>query len=62
MFNNSITDIQYFVQTLLEQIKTLTKELLLLRKDNAELREKLSRYELYYSLKMIPLGKVKKND
>ena len=62
MFNNSITDIQYFVQTLLEQIKTLTKELLLLRKDNAELREKLSRYELYDSLKMIPLGKVKKND
>ncbi|MGC3978179.1 MAG: transposase [Paludibacteraceae bacterium] len=45
MFNNSITDIQHFVQTLLEQIKALTKELLLLRKDNAELREKLSHYE-----------------
>jgi transposase len=45
MFNNSITDIQHIVQTLLEQIKTLTKELLLSRKEIAELREKLSRYE-----------------
>ena len=45
MFNNSITDIQHIVQTLLDQIKTLTKELLLSRKEIAELREKLSRYE-----------------